>query len=124
MNNKHFVSKPVKITQAIFGLNAAIWLIIGIGTLVRMSQTSTNQAIVLWVIAILIFGNAGAMLFSVWLIGQRKRLFYLAALAVLLVNIILTFTDQFGLLDFLTLIIDLILLGIMLVKRQAFWNQG
>lgn len=39
--------------------------------------------------------------------------------AVLLVNIVLTFTDQIGLLDLLTLLLDLALLGILLVSARA-----
>ena len=113
----------VKIAQAIFGLNAVIWLAFGITSLVRLAEKPSNQGMVLWIVATLMFANVGAMLLSAWLIGQRKMWFYLIALAVLVGNIILTFTDQFGLLDMLTLIIDLILLGIMLLKRQEFWRE-
>lgn len=108
----------VKAAQAIFGLNAVIWLVLGIVSLVRLAGNQNNQTITLLVVALLMFFNVGAMLLSAWLIGRRKRLFYWVALAVLLGNIILTFTDQFGLIDLLTLIIDLVLLGIMLIKRQ------
>ncbi len=121
MKNRSF--NPVKTAQAIFSLNAIIWLVLGIISLARLTGNPSNQTIILLVIAILMFANVGAMLLSAWLVGKRKRLFYLIALVVLLGNIILTFTDQFGLLDLLTLIIDLILLGIMLVKRQEFWRD-
>ncbi|MBK7897859.1 MAG: hypothetical protein IPJ90_23840 [Anaerolineaceae bacterium] len=42
------------------------------------------------------------------------------------VNIILTFTDQFGLFDFLTLLLDLVLLALVLLlhQRRGFhWLQ-
>jgi hypothetical protein len=37
---------------------------------------------------------------------------------VLAVNILLTFTDQFGLFDFLTLLLDLVLLALVLLLHQ------
>jgi len=43
---------------------------------------------------------------------------FYVALAVLLVNIVLTFTDQFGLFDLLTLLLDLIILALLLAGRQ------
>jgi hypothetical protein len=42
----------------------------------------------------------------------QKRFFYLAFL-VLAINILLTVTDQFGILDLATLVIDVILLGLL-----------
>ena len=110
-----------KTAQAIFSLNAVIWLVFGIMSLVRLAGNPSRQTITLLIVAILMFINVSAMLLSAWLIGKRKQWFYLIALTVLLGNIILTFTDQFGLFDLLTLAIDLILLGIMLVKRKQFY---
>ena len=92
---------PVKTAQAIFRLNAVIWLVFGIISLVRLAGNPTHQTITL--------------------ISKRNQWLYLIALTVLLGNIILTFTDQFGLFDLITLVIDLILLGIMLVKREQFY---
>jgi hypothetical protein len=117
----HFLFEPVKTAQTVFGLNAVIWLAFGIVSLVRLAGSPSSQTITLLVVAILMFANVGTMLLSAWLIGKRKKLFYGLALAILLVNIVLTFTDQFGLFDLLTLIIDLILLAILLVKRKLFW---
>ena len=59
-------------------------------------------------------GNAGIG------IGRRRRLFYFFAMAILAVNIILTVTDEFGLLDLATLLIDLVLLGPLIVTRSEY----
>ncbi|MBP6470897.1 MAG: hypothetical protein KBE23_14785 [Chloroflexi bacterium] len=45
---------------------------------------------------------------------------FYVALAVLLVNIVLTVTDQFGLFDLLTLLLDLIILALLLAGRRQF----
>jgi len=101
--------EPLQVAQALFFLNAAIWLALGIISLVRMVNDSPSQPVIFLVIGILMFGNAAAMLLSGILIGKgRRRWFYLAA-AILAVNILLTFTDQVGLLDWITLAIDLVL---------------
>jgi hypothetical protein len=58
------------------------------------------------------------------LLPKRRLLFYLFALAVLAVNVLLTFTDQVGALDWITLVIDLVLLGILIVARKQFYPAG
>ena len=58
-------------------------------------------------------------------VGWTSRLSYLYALALLAVNILLTLTDQFGLLDFLTLLLDLFILGLLLVAvRKYYFHPG
>lgn len=104
----------------LFFLNAAIWAALAVVSLARMKDSG---AIPLWaalVIAVLMFGNAAAMLASGMLIGRRRKLFYYPALLLLLVNILLTFTDQFGALDLATLLIDLVLLALLLIGRKQF----
>lgn len=46
-------------------------------------------------------------------------MFHLAIITVLVVNIVLTFTDQFGIFDLLTLLLDLILLALVLFKFKT-----
>lgn len=94
-------------------MNAAIWLVFGIISLVRITNGSPSQTITALVVGILMFGNAVAMLLSGILIGKGKRRYYFLAAAVLVVNIFLTFTDQVGLLDWITLAIDLLLAGFL-----------
>jgi len=64
--------------------------------------------------------NAAAMLAAGLLIHRRNAALYFTALLILVVNILLTFTDQFGLIDFITLLVDLILVLILLSARKEF----
>ena len=107
--------------QGLFILNAAIWLGFGIVSVVRLGGNA-GQGVTAVVVAILVFGNSGAMALSGALLGRRRLLFYLFALAVLAVNVVLTFTDQFGAFDLITLVIDLVLLGILIVARKQFYE--
>ena len=117
--------KAIRWAQALFFLNAAIWLVFGIVSVVRLAGNE-GQGVTALVVAILMFGNAGAMALSGALLGKRRLLFYLFALAVLAVNVVLTFTDQVGALDWITFAIDLVLLGILLLARKQFLraNKG
>ena len=69
------------------------------------------------------FGNAAAMLWSGWAIGRQKMLFVYLAMIVLIVNLSLTVTDQFGLWDMITMLIDLVLL-VLLVLASNRNNEG
>jgi hypothetical protein len=114
--------QPVKTAQALFWLNAAIWVTLAFASLWRVGtgRGGPAQPIVLWIVAGLMFGNAGALLVAGIGLGRLKRVFWLWGLAVLAVNILLTFTDEFGLLDFLTLVIDLALVGLLVAARRQF----
>ena len=109
--------------QGLFFLNAAIWMVFGTVSVVRIGG-SAGQGVTAVVVAVLMFGNAGAMALSGALLGKRRLLFYLFALAVLAVNVALTFTDQVGAFDLITLIIELVLLGILIVARKQFLEGG
>ena len=115
--------KAMRWARGLFFLNAAIWLVFGMVTVVRLAGNA-GQGVTAVVVAVLMFGNAGAMALSGVLLGRRRVLFYLFALAVLVVNILLTFTDQVGALDWITFAIDLVLLGILILARKQFIGGG
>lgn len=112
---------PVRLAQILLGLNAAIWLIFGSLSWQRLADKNPDQVIPLGIIALLMFGNVGAMILAAFGLGKRRQAAYFFALAVLFINIVLTFTDQFGLFDLLTLLIDLIILAVLIGKKQSFY---
>jgi hypothetical protein len=101
-------------------LNTIIWIVFGVVSLFRMSNADANHRVSAVIIAILMFGNAAAMLVGGLVLGLHSKWLYMLAVAVIVVNIILTFTDQFGLLDFLTLVIDVILFGFLIAIRGRY----
>lgn len=112
-----------RIAQWLFALNTLVWLALGAATLVRMNDRLPRAGV--WLIAALMAGNAAAMAICAWGLGWRLRLFDFFALLVLAINILLTFTDQFGYLDLLTLLLDLVLfiLVIALLFSGAYHRQ-
>ncbi len=116
-------NSPLKLVQVLFTLNALIWTGLGIATLLRLDTTSPQLRIVMTIIGVMMFGNAGAMLLSAWGLGKKRKFFFFSALAVLVVNILLTFTDQVGLADWLTFFVDLILLVILTINWKFFTEK-
>lgn len=83
-----------------------------------------GQGVVAWVVAGLMFGNAGAMLLSGWGLAKRKRGFFFLAIAVVGVNILLTVTDEFGLFDLIVLVIGFALLALLTARRSQYSSAG
>lgn len=116
--------RTVKIAQGLFLVNASIWAAFGGINMARMSVDGTTQSPLLAAIATMLFGNSIVMGLSAWLIGKREIWGYIFALAIVIVNIFLTFTDQVGLFDIATVVLDVLLLGILLVKRKEIYQSG
>jgi hypothetical protein len=100
-----------------------MWTVFGAVSLTDISEERQIPDVILWIITILMFGNAGLMLVTGWGLNYGIQWFYSLSLAVIGVNIILTFTDQVGLFDWLTLVLDLILLALLLMIRKDFILQ-
>lgn len=68
----------VKVARALFLMNAAIWILFGVSSLTRTGNSIANHASAVWIISILMFGNALVMLWTGVGIGkQGKRFYYL-----------------------------------------------
>ena len=112
--------RTVRTVQILFSLNAAIWVILGILSLVNIENNSTVPKLLLQVIAILMFGNAGALALSGYILSKRVKWSYYLSMVVLGINIILTVTDQVGTLDWITLAIDILLLSLLMMIRKEY----
>ncbi len=114
---------PVQITlaQVLFFLNAAIWVFFLF--LFLSDQVTPGDPISSWLVPILMVGNAIAMLVCGLGLRKRTRFFYYLAVLVIGINILLTFTDQVGLFDYLTLLIDLVILVLLVASRSGFTSS-
>lgn len=108
----------LQIARTMMYTNALIWLFLSISSLVRLLSAPGEPLWVFVLIAAFMFSNSVLFLLSGWLLDKRQTASYILALAVLVVNIGLTFTDQIGLIDLLTLFFDLLILAILLWKRS------
>lgn len=104
----------------LFGINVVVWLAFGVVGIIRLADIMPGQ-IVVWVIAgAVMFGNVGAMVAAAVLLSRRRFVFYLFALAVVLVNVLAAFMDQLGPADFLAMVPNLLILSILVGKRRLF----
>ncbi|MBN2146844.1 MAG: hypothetical protein JW726_05625 [Anaerolineales bacterium] len=107
----------VQVTQAGFYLNALIWIALGIASIVQLSNSSSISAIV---VAVLILVYVAVLLGLGWLLGKQRRQIWFLALGVIAVSIVLTITDQFGLLDLLVLLLNGGLFGLLVASRKLY----
>ncbi len=71
-------------------------------------------------VSLLMFADALIYLFVAWGIRRRSKPIFLFALFFVTINAVLAITDQFGLLDLLVLLPDLVILALLLATRDAF----
>ena len=115
------ISKMLKLTRSLFFLNAAVWLAFGIASL--MFRAIDEGSLTRWVITIMMIANAIVMIwFGVMIVTGRNWVFFLAILYMAL-NVVLSITDQFGWVDALILLLNLIMLGFLLALVHKSENR-
>lgn len=109
--------KPsIKILQLMLATNAVIWLSFAYTWLARMDCDCQRYTVFGFMLV-----NAIVMLVIAYLVQLNNKWAYHFAIAYILTNIFLTFTDQFGLYDFLVFLIQiLILIYLFKVKGQLY----
>jgi hypothetical protein len=110
----------VTVSQLLLILNAAVWLVLGAWYLIPLFGEVGGPAISAWILTGLMLANALAMLLLAWGIVKRRRLVYYLALALILVNILLSVTDEFGPLDLVSLMLGLAILVLLVAGRRQY----
>jgi hypothetical protein len=111
---------PILLVRYLLIFTAVILFILSAATFLRTSPT-LDMKVIYMVYGILMFGDGVAMLVSgLWI---TKRLIYWFAVIVLGLNIILTIFDQFGLIDLLFVLLNVITLFFLLRYRKELLPQ-
>jgi lysylphosphatidylglycerol synthetase-like protein (DUF2156 family) len=110
----------VSITLLFLTLNALVWL--GFTALVALNlhPALPDQITVRWIMGILAFGSAGALIVLIILLGKRIRIAYFLTLGMLALLAVLTITDEVGWVDLLYLAIVVVPL-ILLIKDRVWY---
>jgi hypothetical protein len=106
-------------TYYLFLFTIAILVVFGIGSLLRISE-NTELTLVYVFYALAMFGDAVVMSLCVWQLNKHTKLIYSVSMLVLALNILLTIFDQFGLVDLLFVLLNLITLIALLMARKEF----
>jgi hypothetical protein len=110
----------VMVCQILLILEGAIWLLLGAWYLALQFTEARVLSTSAWIVTGLMFVNALAMLSLAWGIGRRQRAYCYSALAVILVNILLSVTDEFGLYDLIILLLNLAILLLLFAGRSQY----
>ena len=119
MNNRPF---SVTLTSILIGLNALIWLTLGIIIVVNALPALPVPPTLKWIMALLSIGMAAVLLgFFIWLQKGNRAAYYLI-LAFFAVTSLLTIFDDVGLSDIVVLILNIIPI-ILLIKDRTWYLQ-
>ncbi len=111
--------KLLRVTRWLFFANALLWVIFGMASIWRLQANANISMGLAVVLAVFMSGNALAIFLSGFLLGKGYKFAFNFALMVLAVNIFLTITDQVGLWDAVTLLIDLALVTLLFVCKKT-----
>ena len=108
-------SKILILTRSLFFINAAVWLIFGALGLMRALANTNDWRMIL---SVLMITNAAVMAwFGVKIVRAQDHIIFFAIIYMAL-NVVLSVTDQFGWIDALILLLNLIVLGLLFVAKQ------
>ncbi len=109
----------VPLVRSLFFITTTALIVLGAGTFMRLDN-NPSMKIIYVIYAVLMFGDALAMLLCGLYITQQPRLIYGFAVIVLSLNIVLTIFDQFGMIDLLFSLLNLATLIPLLLFRKEF----
>ena len=113
----HHHDNRYRLARALLLLNALTWLGLGIAHLLR--STGPN-----WVLALLLFANAAAFFSAAYLLQPKRSWAFYFTQIILLANILLSVTDQFGWIDALTMMLHLIIFGLLFFTRHLYTQSA
>lgn len=113
-------ARLIRQTRALLIVNGALWLILALASFARLPDQSSLPTEGRPLIAALMFVNAAVLLWLGASLDRARRSTYLLSVLVVLVNLILTVTDEVGLLDLVALLVNVMLLALLLFARSAY----
>ncbi|MEZ4637756.1 MAG: hypothetical protein R2873_24685 [Caldilineaceae bacterium] len=117
------LSAEVRQVQALFYINAVLWLVFGAATILRISTINPGAQALMATLAVLMFGNVFALLIGGMVLDKRTRWAYALAMTVLLINTALTITDDFGLFDAIVLVLNVATLWFLAKMAGWYWRK-
>ena len=108
--------------QALFLFSALFWLGLAVYTILALDPNEPNMLTTMWTIGVLMLLNTAAMIWVGLGLGRRERRFFWGAVALVVVNLVLSITDQMGALDWFALALSAGMLGLLLATRRLYGN--
>lgn len=111
--------RTVTLTLVFIFLNALVWLVLGLVIAASLHPALPDIPLLKGIMAAMSFAGAGLLLVAFILLLKRKRTGFFLALGFLGVTALLTFFDQVGWVDLVTLLINIV--PIVLLVRDRDW---
>jgi len=111
---KNRLSTMLALTRNLFFLNAAVWLAFGVLSAFRYLDDGSLTRLIY---AGLMLANALVMIWFGVKISTGKNWVFFLGILYMAINVVLSITDQFGWIDALILLLNLIVLGLLFVTR-------
>ncbi|MBU2235841.1 hypothetical protein KKA01_02140 [Patescibacteria group bacterium] len=122
-NNTGNIKEKTPITMRVFQvliiINAAIWFVFGILALLG-GTTNPDQVSIMRRLSLLMFGDAAILIFIFRGTVKKQNWTYTGALIVLIINIFLSVTDEFGVADFIAIFASLAALIMLMTNKSIF----
>ena len=109
-------SDLLKLARNALFFNALVWAILSVLSFVRAAQGDSDYR---WILSGLMLANAAVMAIFGIILDYGRRWAFLISVLYMVVNAVLSITDQFGVWDALILFINLVTLGLLAVA----WNK-
>jgi uncharacterized protein YacL len=110
------------LVRYLFFITAIALVILSVGSLMR-DNPNPDMKIMYNMYAVLMLGDALAMLICGLYINRQIKAVFWFAVIVLSLNIVLTIFDQFGLIDFLFVLLNIITLALLFILRKELLPQ-
>ena len=124
MRRKSKRTDPVKrnVARLLFFVNALVWL--GFAAYVVLDMANNlNEISAAVFVGIFMLVNAGLMLWCGIMLTKPQKWGYYFALALIFINILYTLSVQFGLLDIITFVLDVIILIVLISFQKEFLSN-
>jgi len=105
----------LKLTRILLFVNAIVWLVFG-G--LSFSRAFSGTSDLRFILSVLMVANAIAMIVLGVLLASGRAWVFFVAILYMALNVVLSITDQFGWVDALILLLNLIVLGFLFVTQQ------
>lgn len=110
---------PFELTRNLFFLTAALLVAFGIGSLMRIEANPARAGLYAFYAA-LMFLDAAFMVFCAFQLHKGTKFIFYFSVFVLAMNILPTIFDQFGLIDLLFVMLNIVALVSLVLARREF----
>ncbi len=98
--------KRIEIVRLLLLINASFWLIFSLLRVFVYFDRLQTQVVIQSVVLIMMFGNGAGFLILAWGLKKWAKLFLKLSFIYVLINFVLTITDQVGILDYIVLMLN------------------